>query len=57
MGTIAEWLLLRLAAAAPYITAGLDVHDKRMIVVFVHWFKVLGVLDETILMVFPKLSI
>jgi len=35
MRAIAKWLAFRLAAAAPYITPGFDVHDKRM-VVFAH---------------------
>ena len=53
VGTIAKWLLLGPAAAAPDISARFDVHDKRMII-FVHWFIVLGRLDEMILMGWPK---
>jgi hypothetical protein len=39
VGTIAKWLLLGLTAAAPYISARFDIHNKGMIV-FVHLFKV-----------------
>ncbi len=56
MGAVAKRLFLRPAAAAPGITPRLDIHYKGM-VVFVHYLKLLGVLDDIRLMDSPKLRI
>jgi hypothetical protein len=37
VGTVAERLLLGQAATAPYITAGLYIHDKWMISAIIHF--------------------